>query len=57
MCVKTTLLHVMISAIDVTLGACAGNAKCGSRIYRRTLDIENRTGLSHYAWNLLRVCE
>jgi len=44
-------------AMDVTLGACAGNAKCGSSIYRCTLDIENRTGLSHYAWNPLRVCE
>ena len=44
-------------AMDVTLGACAGNAKCGSSIYRCTLDIKNRTGLSHYAWNLLSVCE
>jgi len=44
-------------AMDVTLGACAGNAKCGSSIYRCTLDIKNRTGLSHYAWNPLRVCE
>jgi len=34
------------AAMDVTLGACAGNAKCGSSIYRCTLDIENRTGLS-----------
>jgi len=41
----------------MTLGACAGNAKCGSSIYRCTLDIENRTGLSHYAWNPLHVCE
>ena len=32
-------------------------AKCGSSIYRCTLDRMNRTGLSHYAWNLLRVCE
>ena len=47
----------MIAAMGVTLGACAGNAKCGSSIYRCTLDIENRTGLSHYAWNPLRVCE
>ena len=31
--------------------------KCDSSIYRCTLDIMNRTGLSHYAWNLLRVCE
>ena len=45
------------AAMDVTLGACAGNTKCGSSIYRCTLDIKNRTGLSHYAWNLLRVCE
>jgi len=44
-------------AMDVTLGACAGNAKCGSSIYRCTLEIENRTGLSHYAWNPLHVCE
>jgi len=26
-------------------------------IYRCTLDRMNRTGLSHYAWNPLRVCE
>ena len=45
------------AAMDVTLGACAANAKCGSSIYRCTLDIKNRTGLSHYAWNPLRVCE
>ena len=45
------------AAMDVTLDACAGNAKCGSSIYRCTLDIKNRTGLSHYAWNPLRVCE
>jgi len=32
-------------------------AKCGSSIYRCTLDITNRTGLSHYARNPLRVCE
>jgi len=32
-------------------------AKCGSSIYTCTLDIMNRTGLSHYAWNPLRVCE
>jgi len=32
-------------------------AKCGSSIYRCTLDIMNRTGLSHYAWNPLRVRE
>jgi len=45
------------AAMDVTLGACAGNAKCGSSISRCTLDIKNRTGLSHYAWNPLHVCE
>jgi len=32
-------------------------AKCGSSIYRCTLDIMNRTGLSYYAWNPLCVCE
>ena len=32
-------------------------AKCGSSIYRCTLDRMNRTGLSHYAWNPLRVCK
>jgi len=32
-------------------------AKCGSSIYRCTLDRMNRTGLSHNAWNPLRVCE
>ena len=32
-------------------------AKCGSSIYRCTLDRMNRTGLSHYAWNPLRVYE
>jgi len=31
--------------------------KCGSSIYRCTLDRMNRTGLSHYAWNPRRVCE
>jgi len=31
--------------------------KCGSSIYRRTLDRMNRTGLSHYAWNPVRVCK
>ena len=55
--IKTELLHVMIAAMDVTLGACAGNVKSGSSIYRCTLDIKNRTGLSHYAWNPLRICE
>jgi len=33
------------------------HAKCGSSIYRCTLDRMNRTGLSHYAWNPLRVSE
>jgi len=47
--VKTELLHVMIAVIDVMLGACTGNAKCSSSIYRCTLDIENITRLSHYA--------
>jgi len=55
--VKTALLHVMIAVMDVTLGACARNTKCGSSIYRCTLDIVSRTGLSHYAWNPPRVCE
>jgi len=56
--VSTSKQHnYLITAIGVTLGAAAGNAKCGSSIYRCTLDIENRTGLSHYAWNPLRVCE
>ena len=32
-------------------------ANCGSSIFRCTLDRMNRTGLSHYAWNPLRVCE
>jgi len=54
----SAMLHASkTAAMDVTLGACGGNAKCGSSIYRCTLDIENRTGLSHYAWNPLRVCE
>jgi len=46
---RATLCALKTAAMDVTLGACAGNAKCGSSIYRCTLDIENRTGLSHYA--------
>jgi len=49
--------YYLIAAMGVMLGACAGSAKCGSSIYRYTLDIENRTELSYYAWNLLRVCE
>jgi len=56
--VKTALLHVMIVAMGVTLGAFAGNAKyVVAYIDVHTIDINNRTGLSHYAWNLLRVCE
>jgi len=57
-CIKTALLQVMIAAISVTLGAFAGNAKCVvAYIEVHTVDIKNRTGLSHYAWNPLRVCE
>jgi len=56
--VKTALLHVMIAAMGVMLGAFAGNAKCVvAYIDVHTVDIKNRTGLSHYAWNPLRVCE
>ena len=57
-CVKTALLHVMIAAMGVMLGTFPGNAKC-LVAYRdvHTVDIKNRTGLSHYAWNPLRVCE
>ena len=48
----------MIVAMGVTLGAFAGNAKyVVAYIDVHTIDINNRTGLSHYAWNLLRVCE
>ena len=56
--VKTALLHVMIAAMGVTLSAFAGNANCVV-VYRdvHTVDIKNRTGLSHYAWNPLRVSE
>ena len=36
------------AAMDVTLRACAGNAKCGSSIYRCTLDMKNRTGLVRF---------
>ena len=56
--VKTALLHVMIAAMGVMLGAFAGNTKCVvAYIDVHTVDIKNRTGLSHYAWNPLRVCE
>ena len=55
--ILSNAMRVKTAAMDVTLGACAGNAKCGSSIYRYTLDIENRTGLSHNAWNPLCVCE
>jgi len=56
--VKTTLLHVIIVAMSVMLGAFAGNAKCVvAYIDVHTIDIKNRTGLSHYTWNPLHVCE
>jgi len=56
-CVKTALLHVMIVAMGVKLGAFAVNAKCVvAYIDVHTVDIKNRTELSHYAWNPLRVC-
>jgi len=56
--VKTALLHVMIAAMGMTLVAFAGNARCVVvYIDVHTVDIKNRTGLSHYAWNPLRVCE
>jgi len=48
----------MIAAMGVTLSAFAGNAKCVvAYIDVPTVDIKNRTGLSHYAWNPLRVSE
>jgi len=48
----------MIAAIGVTLGAFAGNAKCVvAYVDIHTIDIKNRTGLSHYVWNPLRVFE
>ena len=57
-CVKTALLHVMIMVMGVMLGAFAGNTKCVvAYIDVHTVDIKNRTGLSHYARNPLRVCE
>ena len=56
--IKTALLHVMIAAMGVTLGAFAGNAKCVvAYIDVHTVDIKNRTGLSHYTWNPLCVYE
>jgi len=56
--IKTALLQVMITAMGVTLGAFAGNAKCiVAYIDVHTIGIKNRTGLSHYAWNPLRVFE
>ena len=56
--IKTALLHVMIAAMGVMLGAFAGNTKCiVAYIDVYTVDIKNRTGLSHYAWNPLCVCE
>jgi len=58
MAVKTALLHVMIVAMGVILGAFAGNAKCVVAYEDiHTVDIKNRTGLIHYAWNPLHVCE
>jgi len=57
MLIRSKLHYYLIATMGVTLGACARSAKCGSSIYRCTLDIENRTGLSHYAWNPLRVCK
>ena len=57
-CVKTALLHLMIAAMGVTLGAFAGNVKCVvAYIDVHIVDIKNRTGLSHYACNPLCVCE
>jgi len=57
-CVQTALLHVIIAVMRVMLGAFAGNAKCVvAYIDVHTVDIKNRTGLSHYVWNPLRVCE
>ena len=56
--IQTALLHVMIAVMGVTLGAFAGNTKCVvAYIDVHTVDIKNRTGLSHYAWNPLCVCE
>ena len=43
--------------MGVTLGVRAENAKCGTSIYRCTLDIKNRMGLSHYARNPVHVCK
>jgi len=54
--VKTALLHVMIAAMGVTLGAFAGNVKSVvAYIDVHTVDIKNRTGLSHDAWNPLCI--
>jgi len=48
----------MIAAMGVTLGAFAGNAKCVvAYIDVHSIDIKNRIGLSHYAWNPLCVCK
>jgi len=49
MLIRSKQHYYLIATMGVTLGACARTAKCGSSIYRCTLDIENRTGLSHYA--------
>jgi len=56
--IKTALLHVMIAVMGVTQGAFAGNAKCVvAYVDVHTVDIKNRTGLSHYVWNPRHVCE
>jgi len=48
----------MIAAMGATLDAFAGNVKCVvAYIDVHTVDIKNRTGLSHYAWIRLRVYE
>ena len=52
-CSSRRAQHV-VSYLPTFLSFCA---KCGSSIYRCTLDRMNRTVLSHYAWNPLRVCE
>ena len=56
--IKTALLHVMIAVMGVMLGAFAGNAKCVvAYIDVHTVDIKDRTGLSHYTWNPRHVCK
>jgi len=46
--------HRVVSYLPTFLCFCT---KCGSSIFRCTLDRMNRTGLSHYTWNPLCVCE